>query len=230
MRNSGLIDTKGDDLVLRLPDQAPAPAEPEQDSIAQEMVEAKPRKNTMSSKDAMDLVVNVWNEHKPESWVSEGKTLNPAVWIAFETQAKRLKVEREAYGDFLKAICRALKADEWWSSKSMKLTNVFGFSANIQDKKFQTVEKLYKQGQSKEVKSAAWTGTPADFLDWYNQKGYPVKEIIAVAVKDSDEAMDKEAAALETGVDRSVARVYYTEEKPVFWSGKMNQRPLYYLP
>ena len=112
----------------------------------------------------------------------------------------------------------------------MKLTNVFGFSANIQDKKFQTVEKLYKQGQSKEVKSAAWTGTPADFLDWYNQKGYPVKEIIAVAVKDSDEAMDKEAAALETGVDRSVARVYYTEEKPVFWSGKMNQRPLYYLP
>jgi hypothetical protein len=157
--------------------------------------------------------------------------MNPATWIAVELQAKRLKVKREDYAEFVKSICRGLKADEWWSQKTLKVSNVFGYSANIEDKKFQSVEKLWKAGQTREAKSAAFTGSSTDFLDWYNSKGFPVKQILSIEVSDWEEGYAKEQETLEAAdVDRSIARVYYADGKPVYWSGKMNQKALYYLP
>lgn len=234
MRRLGLVRESREDLELLLPQAVELPAKQaakvKELSIAEEVNLGPRRVNTMKAKEAQQAVIEAWNKHKPENWITEGKSMNPGVWIAFEAQAKRLNIKREDYVDMVVTICRGLKADEWWSSKSMKLTNVFGFSANIEDKKFQTVEKLWKQGQTKEAKSAAFQGTPADFLEWYNSKGYPVKEVKTFEVKDYQEAVDIETQEAEAAVDRSTARVYYRDTNPVFWSGKLTQRPLYYLP
>ena len=158
--------------------------------------------------------------------------MNPATWIAVEVQAKRLNVERQEYGEFVKAVCRGLKADEWWASKSFKVSNVFGYSTNIEDKKFQSVEKLWKQGQTKEAVRATFTGSAADFIEWYNSKGFHVKTVTAINVDNWEEGHQQEQAFLEQNknVDRAAARVYYADSKPVYWSGKMSQKPLYYLP
>lgn len=250
MEKAGLLVKRNGDWVLVVPakplaekvppvlkksepkQEARKVEEPKEVSIAEEVAAEPRRTNRISEKDAKAVVIQTWNKYKPQPYVDERSSMNPAVWVAFETQAKRLKIEREDYEEFLKSICRGLKASDFWSTKSFKLTNVFGYSANIEDKKFQSVEALYKQGQTKEAKSAAFEGTTTDFIDWYNAKGFPVQSIDRRNVSDWNEALAIEEKILSDSdkIDRSVARVYYAEGKPVFWSGKMNQKSLYYLP
>ena len=236
MRDAGLIVKTNDNYHLLIPANVerkvkPDPVVEEVETIQEELAKEPRRVNTMSEADAKKIFVETWNEYKPASYIDERKSMNPATWIAVELQAKRLKVKREDYAEFVKSICRGLKADEWWSQKAFKVSNVFGYSANIEDKKFQSVEKLWKAGQTREAKSAAFTGSSSDFLDWYNSKGFPVKQIVPIQVSDWEEGYAKEQETLEAGnVDRSTARVYYADGKPVYWSGKMNQKALYYLP
>lgn len=236
MREAGLIAKTNDDYHLLIPANVerkvkPEPVVEEVETIQEELAKEPRRVNTMSEADAKKIFVETWNEFKPASYMEERKSMNPATWIAVELQAKRLKVKREDYAEFVKSVCRGLKADDWWNQKTFKVSNVFGYSANIEDKKFQSVEKLWKAGQTREAKSAAFTGSSSDFLDWYNSKGFPVQQIVPIQVSDWEEGYAKEQETLEAGnVDRSTARVYYADGKPVYWSGKMNQKALYYLP
>ena len=236
MREAGLIAKTNDDYHLLIPANVerkvkPEPVVEEVETIQEELAKEPRRVNTMSEADAKKIFVETWNEFKPASYMEERKSMNPATWIAVELQAKRLKVKREDYAEFVKSVCRGLKADDWWNQKTFKVSNVFGYSANIEDKKFQSVEKLWKSGQTREAKSAAFTGSSSDFLDWYNSKGFPVQQIVPIQVSDWEEGYAKEQETLEAGnVDRSTARVYYADGKPVYWSGKMNQKALYYLP
>lgn len=242
LKDAGFLAKNNDDLHLFIPSgpfekKTKKPVQsvellPENiPSISEELAAEPKRVNSMSEKEAKTLFLITWNKFKPESYLEE-RSLNPATWIAIELQAKRLKVSREDYEIFVKTICLGLKADEWWASKSFRPSNIFGYSANIEDKKFQSVEKLYKQGQTKEARSAAFSGSKLDFLEWYNSKGFPVQTIEAHEVADWNEGQEKEQELLTRSktVDRSVARVYYAKGKPVFWSGKMNQSSLYYLP
>lgn len=238
LKEAGLLLKQDEDLHLVVPSKpidrktSLETVKEKERTIAEEM-EAKPRRvNSISEKEAKAAFIKAWNSFKPEKHLEEGKTINPATWIAVEIQAKRLGIEREDYADFVKTVCRGLKADNWWSSKSFKVSNVFGYSAEIEDKKFQSVERLYKQGQTKEAKSAAFTGTEEDFLDWYTAKGFPVEKIEIHQVTTWNEGLQKEQEILKNSksVDRTTARVYYADGKPVFWSGKMNQKALYYLP
>jgi len=236
MRRLGLLEARGDDLMLLLPTSVEIPekaTKPSIETMAEEVAAEPRRQNTVKAKDAQQVVVETWNQHKPENYISEGKSMNPAVWVAFETQAKRLKIEREDYAEFVKAICRGLRADEWWASKAMKLTNVVGFSANLEDKKFQSVEKLYKTGQTRQAKSAAFSSSDQDFLDWYNAKGFPVKRIKRYQVEHINEAREKESQIVQSmgdSVDRSVARVYFKGSIATYWSGRDSQPKLYNLP
>lgn len=244
LEEHGCLVRKNGDLTLAIPGEPLAKPEPkpqpvvekpvaeELPTIAEEMESAPRRKNSVSEKEAKTAFVNAWNANKPATYLEERLSMNPATWIAVEIQAKRLKVERQDYTEFVKDVCRGLRADDWWSSKSFKVSNVFGYSANIEDKKFQSVEKLWKQGQTKEAVRATFTGSAADFIEWYNSKGFPVKTIEAIKVEDWEQGHNKEQELLEKSesVDRSAARVYYADGKPVYWSGKMSQRALYYLP
>jgi biotin operon repressor len=245
LEDGGCLLRHNGDLRLVIPEQPlakpepkpqvkpqPKPVEEEVPTIAAEQEAAPRRKNTVNEKEAKTAFVNAWNANKPATYLEERFSMNPATWIAVETQAKRLKVERQDYTDFVKAVCRGLKADEWWAAKSFKVSNVFGYSANIEDKKFQSVEKLWKQGQTKEAARATFTGSAADFIEWYNSKGFSVKTVTAVNVQTWEEGHEQEQTFLQqnTNVDRSAARVYYADNKPVYWSGKMSQKPLYYLP
>jgi hypothetical protein len=222
----------GEPLEKKIPQPKPQAEKPQEEkTIGEELAEEPRRVNKMSEAEAKQIFVETWNQHKPESYMDERKSMNPATWIAIELQAKRLKVERQGYAEFVKSICRGLRADDWWNEKTFRVSNVFGYSANIEDKKFQSVEKLWKAGQTKEAKSAAFTGSTTDFLDWYNSKGFPVKTVVTLEVSDWNEGHTKEQEILTSSeVDRSVARVYYSDGKPVYWSGKMNQKALYYLP
>jgi len=244
MKEIGLVVKANDVYRLEVPETIPekriqpqkAPPKPEPEvveekTIGEELAEEPRRRNSVSEADAKAIFVETWNTHKPESYMDERKSMNPATWIAIELQAKRLKVERQDYAEFVKSICRGLRADDWWNEKTFRVSNVFGYSANIEDKKFQSVEKLWKAGQTKEAKSAAFAGSTADFLDWYNSKGFPVKTVVTLEVSDWNEGHIKEQEILTSSeVDRSIARVYYADGKPVYWSGKMNQKALYYLP
>lgn len=238
LKEAGLLVKTNDEYQLRIISEPierktkPTPVVEEPvETIAEELAKEPRRVNTMSEAEAKAIFVETWNTYKPDSYMEERKSMNPATWIAVELQAKRLKIKREDYAEFTKAVCRGLRTDDWWNSKAFKVSNVFGYSAEVEDKKFQSVEKLWKAGQTKEARSATFTGSARDFLDWYNSKGFPVEKIVELRVNDWTEALEQEQQILAgSEVDRSVARVYYTDGRPVFWSGKMNQKALYYLP
>lgn len=123
-------------------------------------IERKPnRKPTgLTEKDRWNLIKEAWNKHKPEAYLQLDGNLNLPVLIAIETQTRRLGVDRDDYDAFIGAVLRGANADDWWGTKDMTAAKVFGFGANLDDKKFLNVEKLYKSGLAigrKEQRSAA---------------------------------------------------------------------------
>jgi hypothetical protein len=122
--------------------------EPEPEKLIIAEVEEQPnRKPTgLSQKDRWELIKEAWNKHKPECYLQLDGAVNTPLFIAIETQSKRLGVDRDDYDAFIGAVLRGAGQDDWWSTKDMSATKVFGFGADLDDKKFLNVEKLYQLG------------------------------------------------------------------------------------
>lgn len=135
------------------------PELPKTKLIAAEIEEQPKRKPTgLTEKDRWERIKEAWNKHKPEGYLQLDGSLNRPLLIAIDTQSKRLGIDRDDYDAFIGAVLRGAGADDWWSSKDMNATKVFGFGANLDDKKFFNVEKLYKSGltiERKEQRGAA---------------------------------------------------------------------------
>lgn len=193
--SGGLIEEDGD-MVLVIPGErvVPEPKKPKQITMAEEVAELPRAKPTgISEKDSWQVMRQAWDREKPEQWVSMGGH-SSMVFIAISTQAKRLGIERADYPDFVAKVCRGASADDWWSSRNLKPSNVFGMSAQIEDKKFQNVEKLYKSGQTAKRKFS--TKDDKSWLAWYAEKapalGYSKVERLHFATDEECWAHERE--------------------------------------
>lgn len=152
---SGLVRRDGSNFELypfadgsELPEHVAEQATEQVDKgIAEEIAEQPKRESTgLSQKQRWAMIKEAWNEHKPSGYMQLDGSVNLPLLIAIETQTKRLKVDRDDYDAFIGAVLRGAKADAWWADKDFKATAVFGFGAELDDKKFENVEKLYKAG------------------------------------------------------------------------------------
>lgn len=172
----GYLKNEGRKIWVTLPDektsQAPKPqtSEPQAEvTIALEVEkEARRKPSGITEKEAHSIISESWNKHKPDGYATIPSTMNPATFIAIETQAKRLNYERPNYGKFVKRVLKGCNEDPWWKERmGLKPSNLFGFGNKPEDKKFQNVEKLYKIG-SKVVDKFSWRNEES-ILAWYNE-------------------------------------------------------------
>lgn len=215
LAKAGGIIKEQDEWTLVIPsEEAPEP------TIQDEIEEAPKRKHTLTQKEAWVLIKNGWNKAKPENWLRLDGSLNLPVYIAFETQAKRLNIEREDYERFTAQVCRGASADQWWSNQNMKASSVFGFS-KVTDKKFENVEKLYKAGASVEVEIDF--KQDSDILARYHEKGRTdIVRIIRLEATGRMEAEQHLENIPDEEYDETCAYIYFspTSDKPVHWSGR----------
>ena len=198
------------------------PATKREPTIQDEVEDQGKRKHNMSQKDSWELVKEGWNKNKPDSWLRLDGSMNLPVMIALETQAKRLEIQREQYGEFVGQVCRGATADSWWSSQNMKASSVFGFS-KVSDKKFENVEKLYKAGSK--VEKRVDYQSDAEVFARYAVYGYTRSKIERIQVKDYNEAA--EIATKHNPEDTFVLYFAPNREKPVFWTGIYTDRTRY---
>jgi hypothetical protein len=215
----GAVQKDGEDLVLVIP-SAESIEEGEELSISTEM-EEKPKRapSGIDQKGAWELIKEAWNREKPDNYFRlDGKFMLPQ-FIAFESQAKRLDVERPDYGKFTAQVLRGAAVDEWWSKRDMKLSGIFGYSANIPDTKFSNVEKLYRLGlQAPDTKFSLRDDKTV--LRWFNETdpehGWASVEHIKMEYGDDLWQHEKET------VDGQVIYLYHDPESDRIhhWTGK----------
>jgi hypothetical protein len=227
LKRSGAIRQNGLSLELVVPSKEGID-KAEKLSIADEIQEEQKRKPSgLSQKESMAQIKEAWNENKPEGYFKIDGTFPLPLFIAIETQAKRLNIERPDYPDFVSEVLMAAGADSWWSAKNFKASNLFGWSAELDDKKFKNIEKLYKspnklKKQHNYLDEIFW-------IKWYD--GY--KDISKVEFKlaeDYWEALDR----VEEEQDDATAYVWHKEGTvvPHHWTGRNDQttRKFRYLP
>jgi len=153
-------------------------------------VEAQPKREStgLSQKDRWEKIKAAWNSHKPERYLRLDGGINLPLFIAIETQSKRLGIDRDDYDAFIGAVCRGAAKDEWWSQRELKPTNVFGFGANLDDKKFENVEKLYQIGRRveySETRAAQATEEAQARWEEYNREQDAIDEAQELAAEEA---------------------------------------------
>lgn len=221
------------DLSLTLPQVTfTAPEEPEANLIAAEVQDKPNRASTgLSQADRWELIKAAWNTHKPERYMQLDGRINLPALIAIETQTKRLGVDRDDYDAFIGAVLRGAAADSWWSSKDLKLTQVFGFGANLEDKKFETVERLYKAGMAikpRVEKASTFWSDDERVIAWYrsNVDNVPAGiRVERIKVENDMEAQDLEdwhAFTVLGEPTRDTQLFLYRRLQALLESGKLN--------
>ena len=190
----GAVEKEDGDLVLIVPTAEDIEKE-EDKSISNEIQEqAKRKPSGVSQNEAWELIKEAWNREKPDPFFRLDGKVNLPAFIAFESQAKRLGIERPDYGKFTAQVLRGASNDDWWSQREMKISGIFGYSAKIQDTKFTNVEKLYKLGgKLPDTKFSLRDDTAV--LRWFNEKdpdhGWASVEHIKMEEDDETWAHDK---------------------------------------
>ena len=208
-----------EDLVLKVP-SAEEIEDQEDKSISSEIQEqAKRKPSGVDQAAAWELIKEAWNKEKPDIFFRlDGKVQLPQ-FIAFESQAKRLGIERPDYGKFTAQVLRGASVDEWWSLREMKISGIFGYSARIPDAKFTNVEKLYKLGgKAPDTKFSLRDDTAV--LRWFNEKdpdhGWASVERIKLEEDDETWAHNKlhsSGTVIYLYHDPSTDRIHY-------WTGR----------
>ena len=214
------------DLQLIIP-TAESVKEAEQLSVVAEVQDAPNRQHTLTQKEAWELVKEAWNKEKPEQYVSVSGSFPLPWFIALETQAKRLGIEREDYGKFVGQVCRGAGADSWWSSKDMKFTSVFGYGS-IKDRQFENVETLYKAGAK--IQAKVDFNCDADVLARYAEAGRTdMTRVIRLEAADHFEAAEALNAIPASEYDNTAAYLFFAPggDRPIHWSGKSRRSTMY---
>ena len=193
--------------------------EEEEPTIAEEIeVQPKRKPSGVTQKESMAQIKEAWNANKPEAFMLLDGKMHPSLFIAIETQAKRLGIERPDYGEFVGEVLRAAQVDPYLSVADMKPSRLFGWGTDIGDNKFRNVEKLYRSPVKAKVQ--------VDYLDknfwlsWYD--GY--KDLTDVEFKYADsywDALDR----VDEEVDPNTAYVWTKEggKTPHHWTGRKDQ-------
>lgn len=240
-RNLVVVDKKLNTITLTLPAGAcssePAaaeePREPEPEKLIAKEVAAKPKRKPtdLSREDRWERIKKAWNDNKPETYMSLKGALNLPLYLAIETHTASLEVDRDDYENFVGAVLRGAKADPWWAEKDFKATAVFGLGTELQDKKFENVEKLYKAGlatKPRVEKSSAFWSDDEQVIAWYksNVDGAPADmRVERIKVENDTEAQDLEdwhAFTVLGQPTRDTEVFLYRRLQALFTSGKLN--------
>lgn len=129
--------------------------------------EPKRKPTGLSAKERRERIIKAWNKHKTDNCVTMN-AIHPSLYIAIETQTKKLGVDRDDYDGFMEAVMGGIRQDDWWSKLDVIKPNaIFGWGADIEDKKFRNTEKLYKSGHKK--RGFHWNDK--NVLKWYHSCG-----------------------------------------------------------
>ena len=219
-----------DDLVLTVP-TAESIKEQEDKSVSNEIQEQPKRKPSgVSQSEAWELIKEAWNREKPDAFFRLDGKVNLPQFIAFESQAKRLGIERPDYGKFTAQVLRGASADDWWSKREQKIHSIFGYSASIPDNKFTNVEKLYKLGgKAPDTKFSLRDDTAV--LRWFTEKdpkhGWSSVERIKMVYGEEVWQHEKDT------INGTVIYLYHDPEsdKISHWTGKIQKSHLFrYTP
>jgi len=240
LRQCGGLAYENDTVTLLIPNKyvvatakvkpADSPKE-ETETIAEELSKEAPRRPSgVTQKESMAQIAEAWNEAKPESFMLTEKRMALPLFIAIETHAKRLRIERPDYPDMIRQVLAACKANDWWKDRTIKPSNIFGWGSDIADKKFQSVERLYREGKKAnrfDIKD------PAQVLRWYNDK-WPDISWNKVEMIEVDEY--QHAWQHDVEVDPSGTIYLYTAKEDrvpgsiCHWTGKNYNRLMRYTP
>lgn len=227
LRDLGFVT---DEMTLSLPGGKAAPVcEPEK-LIAQEVAAKPKRKPTeLSREDRWEKIKKAWNDNRPETYVSLKGGVNLPLYLAIETHTASLEIDRDDYDTFIGAVLRGAKADPWWAEKDFKATAVFGFGTELEDRKFENVEKLYRAGLAtmpRVEKLVDFWSDDDKLVAWYRSTG-PAPEglrIERITVENESEAKDLEDwhRYSRNEPTRGNEVLYYRRLKALVQGGKLN--------
>lgn len=211
----GLVERNGRDISLLLP------------SDTVEQVESKDAKRLSDGRKAQ----LAWNESAPSSYVRLRKPFTEKILQAVRTHMEHLKVET-GVGEFIAAVCKGAKADDFWAKASAQPAWIFG-QGDPTDKKTGHVTKLYELSSSKKAANAAWdANNDKDWLEWYASKDLSFDSVERLAVEDLQAAQDHELENAQSGEHQATIFIYSDKAGSlIYWTLKsLAQYNVYYLP
>ena len=241
LKECGAIRCEGNTIALLVPgpesaDDQPVTVEPateqEPETIAEEIQQQAPRKPSgVSQKESGAQIAEAWNKYKPEAFMQMEKRIAPPLFVSIETHAKRLNIERSDYPEMIRHILTSCKNSDWWKTRNIKPSHIFGWGTDIEDKKFTNVERLYREGKTNQRFSLQ---DHDQVLSWYNEKWPEVKwqKVEVIEVKEYQDAWHHDADYEPSG---TIYLYTATEEgeKPgsiSHWTGRNYQPKMRYTP
>lgn len=218
LRGWGLIIETKEGFDLREEVTEAPKATKRETSIAEEVQEQPKRKlSGLTAKQRKELIKEAWNKHRPDNCMQMDGAMPEPLFIAIQTQTKRLGLDPDDYDGFIGAVLLGIKNDSWWSQRQIKPSMVFGWTANIEDKKFRNTEKLYKAGKTK--RGFDWSDNSV--LEWFHSKGKTNFKTVEWITVEGELPTQEEADWLNESMDEgaTVIRIAKKAEsgKPFKW-------------
>ena len=205
LKDKGYLIIKGGRVLVTVPGASFTPAEP---------------KLTKGQQLREDLK-GVWNSSKPDSYTRLRSSFSL-------DQVDTLKLHAEHNNEkslpqFLSAVLRGCKTDDWWKDKTFKPDNIFGTGTPKQNK-FTNVEKLFKLSSSRKGKAVAWDiNDDQCWIDWFHSKN--ATEYTKVERCSAPGREEAYLHNLDNPPAPDTIRVYQTETGfPCFWTKDSDPR------
>ena len=166
---------------------------------------------------------DVWNKHKPEAFT---KQKNPMAEKQVKTLAMHAKHnETEDLQEFLAAVLRGCRANDWWQSKNLKFDNVFGTGSPKQNK-FTNVEKLVKESATKKATAALFdVNDDQCWIDWFKSKAVEMTKVVRLEMEQDDAWVHQ----VDNDGDGTIY-IYTQEDHLVHWTYKESSIGVSYIP
>ena len=185
----------------------------------------KPKETKLTKKQQLrEDLKNAWNSSKPDAYsrMRSPLSLNQVdTLVAHADHNEALDLCK-----FLTSVLNGCKAEDWWKSKNLNFSNVFGTGIPKQNK-FTNVEKLYKLANSKQGRAALFN--PKDdqcWLEWFHAKGHTdMAKVVRLEMERSD-AWQHDMANEGDGI----IYIYTQGESLVHWTNKERSCGVSYLP
>lgn len=207
LKEKGYLTQQRNRLIITIPGQDFKPKQ------------VKPTKEQQQREDLRET----WNAAKPDGYT---RMRNPFSLDQVET----LKAHAEHNGQsdlcqFLMAVLKGCKADDWWKTKNLNFGNVFGTGIPKQNK-FTNVEKLAKLSSSKKGQAALFDDKDDQcWLDWFNSKSLEMSKVVRLEMEQDDAWVHQ----VDNEGDGTIY-IYTHEDRLVHWTYKENHVGVSYLP
>jgi len=205
LKDKGYLIQRRSRLVVTIPgeDFAPKKVKPTEEQLQREELK------------------NTWNTSKPDSYtrLRSPFSLDQVATLKLHAEHNNEK----SLPQFLSAVLRGCKTDDWWKDKTFKPDNIFGTGTPKQNK-FTNVEKLFKLSSSRKGKAVAWDiNDDQCWIDWFHSKN--ATEYTKVERCSAPGREEAYLHNLDNPPAPDTIRVYQTETGfPCFWTKDSDPR------